>query len=254
MKGVAKVIGRAPALLGLVFGLAACSTAPDSVRDYRQFYESAPYTVVVLPAKNMSTDAEAPRYFLSTITRPLVDRGYYVIPVEVTAEMLAAEGLAEGGALEHVNPKKFREYFGADSVLYVTINQWDTTYVVFASSVTVAMHYRLVHTDSGEVLWEEHAAHQVSSQQSNKSGGLPGLIAGLISDSISAAVTAAGTEYVELARIANQRGLASLPPGPYNPSFEEAKKKNLEAWEKAQLQKQAAAKQEGGDKSGSGSS
>ncbi len=248
-----KAVKRAASVL-VVLGLPACASSPQSVRDYQRFYESAPYTVVVLPATNTSTDAEAPRFYLSTITRPLVDRGYYVIPVEATAEMLAAEGLAEGGALEDVNPKKFREHFGADSVLYVTINQWDTSYVVFASSVTVAMHYRLVHTDSGEVLWEEHAAHTVRSQQSDKSGGLAGLIAGLIVDSVSAAVTAAGTEYVELARTANQRGLASLPPGPYNPSFEEAKKKNLEAWEKAQREKQAAAKQKGGAESGSGSS
>ncbi len=235
-----RLVGAA-LLSGLVLGLAACSTPRRAVRDYERFYASAPYTVVVLPPKNMSTDAEAPRFYLSTITRPLVDRGYYVIPVEASADMLAAEGLAEGGALEEVNPQKFRQYFGADAILYVTINQWDTSYAVIASSVTVGMDYRLVHTDSGDVLWQDSAVNTVKSHSSDKSGGLAGLLAGLIVDSVSAAITAAGTEYVELARIANQRGLGTLPPGPYSERFEEAKKKNLEAWRQAQADAKAEA-------------
>ena len=227
----------------LFLSLAACGTSAHAVRDYERFYESAPYTVVVLPPKNASVDAEAPRLYLSTITAPLVSRGYYVIPVEATADMLAAEGLAEGGALDQVKPQRFREHFGADAVLYVTINQWDTSYAVIASSVTVGMDYKLVHTDSGDVLWKDSAVNTVKSHSSDKSGGLSGLLAGLIADSVSAAITAAGTEYVELARIANERGLGTLPPGPYSERFEEAKKKNLEAWRQAQADAKAGADQ-----------
>ena len=210
------------AVLSLL-ALGACVSSPPAVKDYERFYESAPYTIVVLPPTNQSVDAEAPRFFLSTITEPLVNRGYYVIPVEAVADMMAAEGLAEGGALEQVRPQKFREYFGADAILYIEITKWDTSYIVLASSVTVAMNYRLVHTDTGDVLWEETAQHTVSSD-SGSGGGLGGLIAGMI----NAAVTATATEYVALARSANDRGLSSLPPGPYHKSFASAKARNLE--------------------------
>lgn len=214
---------RVLALLPLLF-LGACVTK-SAVADYEKFYASAPYTVVVLPPTNLSADAEAPRFFLSTITGPLVERGYYVIPVEIIADMMAAEGLADGGALQQVQPQKFREYFGADAVLYIDIKSWDTTYLVFASSVTVAMDYRLVHTDTGEVLWQESAAQTITSDSGGGGGGLGGLIAGLV----NAAVTAAATDYVPMARQANVYGLQSLPPGPYSPEFEAEKARYLEA-------------------------
>ena len=203
--------------------LGACAST-DAVFDYERFYESAPYTVVVLPPTNLSVDAEAPRFFLSTITQPLVNRGYYVIPVEVVADMMAAEGLADGGALQQVRPQKFREHFGADAVLYIDIKSWDTSYVFLASSVTVAMDYRLVHTDTGETLWQESAQQTVTSDSGGGSG-LGGLIAGVI----NAAVTAAATDYVPLARQANLQGLRTLPPGPYHPRFEEERARNLKA-------------------------
>jgi hypothetical protein len=211
----------------LALSLASCATN-QSVGDYEKFYDRAPYTVVVLPPTNQSPDAEAPRFFLSTITQPLVNRGYYVIPVEAVAEMMAVEGLAEGGALRQVKPQKFREHFGADAVLYVDILTWDTSYLVLASSVTVAMNYRLVHTDSGEVLWSESAQHTVTSDSAG-GGGLGSLVGALI----NAAVTAASTDYVPLAREANIYGLRTLPAGPYNDQFEEEKKRNLEAQKRA---------------------
>jgi hypothetical protein len=198
--------------------LVGCVSGPP-VPDYERFYASAPYTVVVLPPTNESVDAEATRYFLSTITQPLVNRGYYVIPVEPVADMLAIEGLSEGGALREVNPKKFREHFGADAVLYVTIKKWDTNYAILSSSVEVAFEYRLVHTDSGDTLITANA----SSRRNSDSGGNS-----LIGALISAVVTAAATEYVALAREANDHGMRYLPAGPYHPAFEEEKKNNLE--------------------------
>jgi hypothetical protein len=220
---------------GLLFLLPACK-APTAVKDYERFYASAPYTIVVLMPENSSVDAEAPRFFLSTITRPLVDRGYYVVPVEVVADMMAAEGLAEGGALREVNPKKFREYFGADAILYISIKEWSTSYIVLASSVTVSMDYRLVHTDSGDVLWEESARHVRSS--GNGGSGVVGLIGMLV----EAIVTATTTSYVDLAREANLEGLKSLPPGPYHTEFARARQQHLARVQAARRQDQAAQK------------
>lgn len=214
---------RLAVLLTCVLGLVSCVGRPP-VSDYEQFYEDSPYTVVALPVVNETADAEAPRYFLSTITQPMVNRGYYVIPVQATADILAAEGLAEGGALAGVAPEKFREYFGADAVLYVTLKTWDTTYAILASSVEVAMHYRLVSTVSGEVLWETEREEVLVSQSG--SGGHP--LAVLITAAINAAVTASASDYIPMAMQANQQAFATLPAGPYSSRFEEEKRRNLE--------------------------
>ena len=212
----------------LVLGMSACATEPSSVRDYREFYERAPYTVVVLPVANETTEVQAPRYFLSTITHPLVERGYYVLPVEATADILAAEGLGEGGALRAVPPQKFRQYFGADAVLYITLKSWETVYLILGSSVSVAMDYRLVSTETGEVLWETASQQTISSNSG--SGNLLEMV-------ISAALTAATVDYVPLAAQANTAALAKLPPGPYHEGFEEARQQNLEAARQAEAAK-----------------
>lgn len=207
---------------GVVFSmfLAGCST--PAVKDYELFYAETPFTIVVPPVHNQTADAEAPRYFLASITKPLVDRGYYVIPVEPTAEILAAEGLGDGGAIEAVDPRKFKEYFGADAVLYVTLLSWDTVYMVLASSVTVAMDYKLVSASSGQLLWETQ--HQETVQSG---GGGGGGLGGLIAAAVNAAITAAATDYVPMAMQANLNACKTLPPGPYDAKFESEKQAYL---------------------------
>lgn len=206
--------------------LAAClvGCVAPAVKDYEKFYQQAPFTVVVLPVDNHTADVEAPRFFLATITKPLVDRGYYVMPVEATAAILTAEGLGDGGSLAAVDPRKFHDYLGADAVLYVTLLAWDTVYAVFASGVTVSLAYKLVSTGTGDVLWE---TQQTQTIQSNSGGGGGG-IGGLIAMAVNAAVTAAATDYVPMAMQANVNSCATLPPGPYNGRFEGAKKDYLE--------------------------
>lgn len=201
--------------------LGGCASPP--VKDYEAFYAQAPFTVVVPPVINETSDTEAPRFFTATITQPLADRGYYVMPVEATAAMLHAEGITDGAMLAKTDPRKFHEFFGADGVMFVTLKAWDTSYVVIQSSVTVSMEYRLVSTRTGDLLWETAASQTITSN----SGGGAGL-AGLVVAVVSAVATAAGTDYVPLAMQANMNGCQTLPPGPYSPQFEQAKKVNLE--------------------------
>lgn len=204
----------------LLMALCACAAPP--VPDYEDFYSERPFTVVVPPVVNQTADAEAPRFFLATITKPLADRGYYVIPVQATAEILASEGLADGGALAAVDPVKLGEYFGADAVLYVTLTAWDTAYLIFSASVTVAAEYRLVSTRTGQMLWSTSHDEVITS---NPGGGVG--LAGLVSALANAAATAAGTDYVPMVMDCNLRACSTLPSGPYHPLFEQEKERNL---------------------------
>ena len=206
----------------VVVSTVGCSIDYTDMEDY---YRTAPKAVVVLPVHNESTEAEAGRFFLSTVAKPLAERGYYVLPVEVTTAILAQEGIQNEGLAWQIEPSKLAEYFGADAVLYVTINEWDTSYVVIASSVTVAMHYRLVDCRSGNTIWERQARQTVSSDSyMSGEGGLAGLVVGLIVATVDAAVTAAATDYVPLASQANFIAFEQLPPGSYHPQYDELQK------------------------------
>lgn len=218
--------------------LAACATTPEPP-DYTAFYEHQPTTILVLPVINETTAADAPIAFSSTILHPLVERGYYVYPLPATLELLQANGIYEGGQLETVVPARFHELLGVDSLLYVTLHAWDTNYAVIASSVEVAMTFRLVDTQTGETLWENSVERSVSSGGGNSGS----LLADLLTAAVSAAATAASTDYVPLARDANAGALATLPPGPLRGDHGEVRAQLLAdraAWEA----KQAAPKAE----------
>lgn len=190
--------------------LGGCSAPEKDYSDLARYYETDPRTILVLPVSNNTLDAEAPWLFLATISKPLIGRGYYVYPTEATAEILAREGIYEAADAWRVPPARLLEYFGADAVLYVTLEEWDRSYLVFKSEVTVAVSLRLVDTEGGEELWAQRVAQTLESDGSDF--GVIGLL-------IDAAATAAFTDQLEIASQANQNALASLPVGAGHPEY-----------------------------------
>src|SRR4030067_3610572 len=84
-------------------------------------YEEAPSAILVLPPINQTTAANAKEYYSTTIQEPLSFTGYYGFPYEVTTEILKMEGIYDTELLKQLSLQKFREYFGADAVLFTTI-------------------------------------------------------------------------------------------------------------------------------------
>lgn len=197
--------------------LAGCAHVKDAKKDYSAFYAHRPRSIVVVPALNNTTEISAPVVFMSTISAPLAERGYYVFPVYLTDVLLKDLGLSEAGHIHQLPPSRFADLFGADAVLFVTIEDWSTKYILLSSAVVVHMKYELKDTRTGMSLWQQEQAAMRSS------GGGGGGVAGLIVMAIDAAITALAVDYEPLAREANQ--LVFLPPkglpaGPYHPEFQ----------------------------------
>ena len=169
---------------------------------------------------------------MSTIGKPFIDRGYYVLPIEVTTAILHQEGIDPGKSWE-IPPQRLHQYFGADAVLYVNIEEWDTSYLVVASRVAVGLDYRLVDTRTGAVIWEDELIIAETSDVGQPSGvGTSDLLVWLIISTIDATVTALATDYVPLAYRANSIALSRLPPGHYHSGYESLRKA-VTAWENA---------------------
>ncbi|MBL0717335.1 MAG: DUF799 family lipoprotein [Desulfosarcina sp.] len=60
--------------LCVTFLTSACTTIPPY--DYSAFERSKPRSIVVIPPKNNSIEVNAPYIYLSTLTRPLAEKGY----------------------------------------------------------------------------------------------------------------------------------------------------------------------------------
>ncbi len=195
--------------------LTGCATAPKW--DYTPFFENHPRSILVVPASNTTTAVDAPEIWSTTVTMPLAERGYYVFPVYLTADLLRDLGLTNEALLEQLAPSRFKEIFGADAVLFVTIRDWSTKYLVLASNVTVLLSYKLVDTRTGRVLWQ--GDQEVILQSGGGGGGIGGLIAALVS-----ALATAAVDYRPVAREANIRIIVAerrgLPAGPHHPDYQ----------------------------------
>lgn len=197
--------------------IAACSTVQRK-EDYSVFYAHRPRSIVVVPPLNNTTEISAPGVFISTISAPLAERGYYVFPVYLTDILLKDLGLSEAGHIHQLAPGRFLDLFGADAVLFVTIMDWSTKYILLSSSVVVHMQYELKDTRTGLGLWqrEQEIVH-------NSGGGGGGGIGGLIAMAIDAAITALIVDYQPLAKQANQMVFLpsrGLPAGPYSQEYQ----------------------------------
>jgi hypothetical protein len=148
--------------------------------DYSLYRTHMPKSVLVLPPLNNSVEVKATYGYLSTISRPLAECGYYVFPVAVVDAFMKENGLPTAGEMHAVSLEKFREVFGADAVLYVTIEDYGQKYYVLSSVTIVKAYAALVDAVTGETLW---AGKAEAVQGSGDSGG------GILGALITAAVT-----------------------------------------------------------------
>ncbi len=172
------------ALAILLFG---CATP----KNYDQFRAAHPKSILVLPPKNQSTDVRGTYSFLSTVTLPIAEKGFYIFPVAVVDHMMKENGLPSANEMHEVSLKKIKEILNPDAVLYLTLEQYGSKFVVVQSQTTVAAAGKLVSTASGQVLWEGKIVKTVASS-SNNGGGLAGLL-------VSAIVTQAVNSSVDYA-------------------------------------------------------
>lgn len=190
--------------------LAGCETVETKQEAFPRMYgESRPDSILVVPAVNKSTAADATDYINATLAQPLANAGYYVFPIPLSAMIFNREGILDGEQLKAVPKSIFARNFGADSVLFVTINKWDKNYAVLAANVTVGMSYVLVSTKDDSILWS-YEQEVVVDTSGDSSAGLLGAI-------IATAIQTATTDYMPVAVQVNAGAMNTLPVGKYHP-------------------------------------
>ena len=208
-----RLLLQATACAVLALVLTGCATQPYDYTNYRQH---PPRSILVLPPLNESTDVRGTYSYLSTVTLPLAELGYYVFPVAVMDQFLKENGMPTAGEMHQVPLNKVAEIVGADAVLYVTLQQYGTKYQVINSATTVQVKARLVDTRTGLLLWEGEGMAQQNSASGNI---LADLIAAAITQAVNASTDAAHPVcYLANARLFTPKGQGLLY-GPYHPAY-----------------------------------
>lgn len=205
MKSVTKFIAAGLAIVTL----SGCAQMGTKQESFPSMYSSQkPVTIVAVPAINESTAADAGDLLNVTVAQPFTNHGYYVLPMPIVTEIFRNEGILEGTQVKGLPMQLFKENFGADAVLFMTIESWDKNYAILAANVTVGIEYVLLSTTTNEVLWSYEQTVVVDT-----SGGSGNILA----DVISTALATSLTDYSVVARQVHAEAVKALPLGKYHP-------------------------------------
>ena len=188
--------------------LMGCAELETKIEAFPAMYdERQPLSIVVVPAINNSTAVDASNYFNVTITEPLSNFGYYTMPVEIVRDIFLKEGVVDSTMIKGLPTSIFRKNFGADAVLFVTINQWDKNYAVLAANVSVELEYVMLSTDTNEIIWQYSTTRIVDT-----TGDTGFLLLNIVTTAVKTVVT----DYVPIAKLANYQAFVALPHGQYS--------------------------------------
>jgi hypothetical protein len=204
--------------MGLLVAMAGLAASGCAVKgyDYTNYRAYPPRSILVLPPINEGTDVRATYGYLSTVTRPIAELGYYVFPVALVDQLLKEHGMPTPGEMVQAPLEKIREIIGADAVLYITLKQYGTRFQLLASTTVVVADARLVDTRTGTVLWRGRLAAEEGS----------GSTGNILSDVVGALLTQVISQSTDRARGVAERANAQfatkdrgLLHGPYSPQY-----------------------------------
>ncbi len=207
------------AFLGFV--LVGCVHIPPY--DYTNYRQHQPRSVLVLPPLNESTAVEGTYGYLSTVTYPLTELGYYVYPVAVVDQFLKENGMPTAGEMHQIPLNKINEIIGADAVLYLTVQQYGSKYQVINSATIVSVRAKMVDVKTGLTLWEGTGMAQENS------GGSGNIIGDLVAAAVTQAINSGTDRAHDVCRMANVNLFMmkdhGLLLGPRHPEFGKDKSK-----------------------------
>lgn len=206
-------------LAGVTLGLASCASIPS--HDYTAFRNADPHSILVLPPINNSVEVVAPYSVMSQVAKPIAESGYYVFPVSLVQQTFRSNGLTEATDIHAVPFEKIHQIFGADAGLYMTIENYGTSYVVLSSDTVVTVSATLVDLRTGVVLWQDKATASSAETRGNSGGGLVGMLVEAALNQIIETVTDRGFDIAAISanRLLYVEDHNGLLYGPRSPKY-----------------------------------
>jgi hypothetical protein len=143
-------------LWGVVTLMAGCAGGAhfSLVPDYK---DKPPRSIAVLPVLNETVNLKAPEEFRSLVHPKIATKGYETPSIAGIDKKLQEKGIHEAGQVNSLTPQELGKLLGVDAILYTTVTEFSTAYLVAYSSMTVGARFELKDAKTGEKLWEsEH--------------------------------------------------------------------------------------------------
>jgi len=201
----------------LVSALAFISCGTTKIQAFPKMYEEDPLIMLIMPPINNSTAVDAKDYFYTTMTVPIAEAGYYVLPPAMTMATLQRESAYDSERFIDGDLSKFGQIFGADVAVFTIINSWNKS--IIGSTITIELEYIFKSTKTNEVLFHRQAKIKCDTSTGMKGNGLLGTLLVATAD----AVRTAASDYVSVAVMCNETALSDIPYGKYHPAHKSDK-------------------------------
>lgn len=158
-----------------LFLFSGCAPKQPDVYDYSNFLQSRPKSILVVMPKNESLEPKAATAILTNAILPLSEAGYYVFPVTLVNETFKSNGIFSGEDIAHIPLNKLREIYSADSVLFIDVKDYGSSYVLIDSQIAVEISVKLIDLNNGNLLWDRNQ-RVVQSANDGNNGGIIGML------------------------------------------------------------------------------
>ena len=201
-------------LLITSFILSSCGLGNMVTREtqYSKMYEEKPVTLLVMPPINNSANVEAKDLLYTSISRPLIEAGYYVISPLLAMDILKAESAYDSENFFDAPLTAFHNFFGADAVVFSVIDAWAKK----GMGIQTKIRYVIKSARTNEILFDRSCDLylDLSIDSDSRGSALSALI-----DLAASAINTAVTDHIVAARKANYYILRDIPRGKYSPDY-----------------------------------
>lgn len=167
--------------------ITSCGSAKMVTREsqYAKMYEEKPLTLLVMPPINNSANVEAKELLYTSISRPLIEAGYYVISPLLAMDVLKTESAYDSEMFFEASLAPFQNYFGADAVVFSIIDTWAKK----GLGIETKIRYVIKSAYTNEVLFDRSCDLFLDLSVNSGSYGLIGSLVDLAASAINTAAT-----------------------------------------------------------------
>lgn len=191
--------------------MTSCGVTSTVTREsqYAKMYEDMPVTLLVMPPINNSSNAEAKDLLYTSISRPLIEAGYYVISPLLAMDVLKAESAYDSEMFFDAPLSTFQNYFGADAVVFSVIDTWAKK----GLGIETKIRYVIKSAYTNEIIFDRSCDLYLDLTINSGANG----ILGALVDLAASAINTAATDHIIAARKTNYFILRDIPRGKYSP-------------------------------------
>ena len=191
--------------------VASCGVQNSVTREsqYAKMYEEKPVTLLVMPPINNSANVEAKDLLYTSISRPLVEAGYYVISPLLAMDVLKEESAYDSEMFFDASLAQFNNFFGVDAVVFSVIDTWTKK----GFGIETKIRYVIKSAYTNEILFDRSCDLYLDLSVNSSTGG----VLGALVDLAASAINTAATDHIRAARKANYYIFRDIPRGKYSP-------------------------------------